>query len=480
MGQKDAPSEANDSQRRLTLFDATAIIVGVVIGSGIYKTSPEIARFLAGDLFSGGFERLGITGSSSALLVALMLLWGAGALVAWLGALCFAELSTAFPDHGGGYSYLSRAFGPRCGLAFAWAEFWVVRPGNIGAIAFVFASFFGDPLGLGHPPWMTAAGVVLLVTLLNALGFHAGKWSQNVLTSAKVLGLMAVVVLGLFVCPAPAGGEEVPGNLGEWQGPGVAVAFVLVMFAFGGWSDMPYVAAEVRDPRRNLGRALLLGSAVTALIYLLANLAFICGLGWGPFLAADGAKETAAAQVVMRAGGSGSLINLLICVSCLSAVNGMIFTGGRLYYAVGRRHAFFSPLGGWSQGRGVPAASIWAQGLITAGLIAVFGLRKNEDSFTALVNFTGPFYWGFILLTVAALVVLRQTGRLPEDRFRTPLYPLTPILFMLACGWMVQSSAIYAWNNRAWEMLWAVAVVVSGLAVISFDLPRQHESAQTS
>ena len=96
------------------------------------------------------------------------------------------------------------------------------------------------------------------------------------------------------------------------------------------------------------------------------------------------------------------------------------------------------------------------------------------------MNFTGPFYWGFILLTVAALVVLRQTGRLPEDRFRTPLYPLTPILFMLACGWMVQSSAIYAWNNRAWEMLWAVAMIVSGLAVISFDRPRKHDSAQSS
>lgn len=480
MGHNAAPSEESSSQRRLTLFDATAIIVGIVIGSGIYETSPRIARFLAGDLYGGGFERLGIAGSDGALLAALLLLWGAGALVAWLGALCFAELSTAFPDHGGGYAYLSRAFGSRCGLAFAWAEFWVVRPGNIGTIAFVFARYLGDPLGFGLPPWVMAAGVVLLVTLLNALGFHAGRWSQNLLTSAKVLGLVAVVVLGLFVCPTPAGGSEIPGKLDEWQGPGIAVAFVLVMFAFGGWSDMPYVAAEVRDPRRNLGRALLLGSAVTALIYLLANLAFICGLGWGPFLAADGAKDTAAAQVVMRAGGSGSLINLLICVSCLSAVNGMIFTGGRLYYAVGRRHAVFSPLGAWSQGRGVPVASIWAQGIITAGLIAVFGLRKNEDSFTALVNFTGPFYWGFILLTVAALVVLRQTGRLPEDRFRTPLYPLTPLLFMLACGWMVQSSAIYAWNNRAWEMLWAVAVLASGVAVLSLDRPLRTDNAEIS
>jgi amino acid transporter len=185
-------------------------------------------------------------------------------LVALVGALCYAELATAFPRTGGTYAFLSEAFGREAGFAFAWAEFWIVRPGNVGAISFIMARYArqlifpaADGAAETGTTWIElgiATATIIVVSALNAAGVKAGKWTQNLLTAAKLAGLAAVIVAA-FSLPAATAHQPLPTE--AWKS--LTTALILVMFAYGGWADMSFVAAEVRDPARNISRALLLG-----------------------------------------------------------------------------------------------------------------------------------------------------------------------------------------------------------------------------
>ena len=208
-----------------------------------------------------------------------------------VGALCYAELATAYPASGGAYVYLGHAFGRRMATLFAWAELCVVRPGSIGAVAFVFAHYANELFRLGDG-WLSlliyAVGSIVVLSLVNLAGLRKGKWTQNFLATAKVLGLLLLFAVAIaapndstLTSSAAAEGAN------DW-----AQALILVMFAYGGWNEVSYVAAEVRDPRRNLPRTLFLGVAVVAAVYVLANLAFAAALGWegfrsSPAVAAD-------------------------------------------------------------------------------------------------------------------------------------------------------------------------------------------------
>ena len=249
--------------------------------------------------------------------------WVLGGLLALVGAFCYAELATAYPRDGGDYLYLTRGLGRKTGFLFAWAQFWIVRPGNIGALAYVFADYANRlwPLGQGKPALVAyAAASVVVLTGINVLGVREGKWTQNLLTAVKVLGLAAVVVAG-FCFAAPAAPTKVHALPAETN---LYLAMIFVMFAYGGWAEMAFVAAEVRNPQKNILRALLLGTAAVTLIYVLINLAFLHALG----LAGMQEKGVAAKVMPIAMGPWGQrLISLLICISALGAINGTIFTG---------------------------------------------------------------------------------------------------------------------------------------------------------
>lgn len=505
---RHAPSSSPDPvklhpPRALSLWDAIAISVGIIIGSAIYESSPRVAEnaagWLAGKMASqphraGGLAtqraaadpgvaraaappsaavkldshtvHAGVTTWAAWLTLAV---WVAGGLLALVGALCVAELATTWPQSGGPYVYLSETLGRGCGFAYAWIEFWIVRPGNLGAVAFVLAKYAlawwphpSNPVG-SHPTVVACLAIAGLA-VVNAAGLRAGKRAQNLLTAAKVAGLAGVFVVSLFsTAPASSVAAPLPAE------GSLALALILVMFAYGGWADISLVAAEVRHPQRNLLWALVGGTVLVAGIYVALNAAFlhslgVAGMSHSPAIAAD--------ILSLRMGRVGrQAISLLVVISCLGALNGMLLSGARVPFALGRHHPAFHWLGQWHLPRGVPLRSLAAQTGVTLGLIAAFG--RDARSFERLVVFTAPFYWGFIALVGVALIVWRQKPPESARHYRVPLYPASPLVFIASSAWMAWAASRYALQNWSWVGWWTVAVLIGGLVVGFWDWRRR-------
>ncbi len=339
---------AADPKKQLSLLDSTCIIVGIIIGAGIYQMTPDIAK-----------------GASSGW--GLLLLWLAGGLISLCGALGYAELAAAYPFQGGDYIYLSRAYGRWAGFLFGWLQVVIVKPGDIAVMAFAFAAyarviydpFAGITVSYDFIPWKSYAGLVVpagqllyaggavaVLTALNILGVREGKWTQNLLTLVKALGLLFIVGAALL-SPVPS---EVTAPDFTPLPPSLALIFVL--FTFGGWNEIAYVAAEVKNPRRNMVRALVLGLLSVTVLYLLVNGAFLYSLGYRGIAASGAVAADSIAAAFPRRGGQ--IISALICLSALGAVSGLIFTGARVSYALGTGHRVFSVLGRWNARSGVP------------------------------------------------------------------------------------------------------------------------------
>ncbi|MBN1441210.1 MAG: amino acid permease, partial [Planctomycetes bacterium] len=307
---------AQAPRKELTLFDSTCLIVGIIIGAGIYQMAPNIAK--------GAYSWWGV-----------LLIFAAGGLITLFGALGYAELASAYPKEGGDYVYLSRAYGKWAGFLFGWIQMAIVRPADIVVMAFAFG-LYGRQIYDPFPGWETvtsqqifAAAAVIALTAVNVLGVKQGKWTQNLLTTVKAVGLLAILGVALFAPERP----ETSGTFEPWP---PAVALVLVLFCFGGWNEMAYVAAEVKNPRRNIVRALVLGTVSVTVIYLLASTAFLYTLGYQGMATSEAVATDTVSAVFTRHGGV--LISALICISALGAVNGLIFTGARISYAVGADH----------------------------------------------------------------------------------------------------------------------------------------------
>ena len=438
------PSPTTGPKQQLNLFDAICIIVGIVIGSGIYKTTPLIAS---------------MSGSANWLILA----WVFGGCIALLGAMCYAELSSAYPDEGGDYVYLSRAFGKNAGFLFAWAEYWIVRPGNVGMMAFVFATFATGLLHSGAASLQTqvayAAGAVIILSVLNILGVRTGKTTQNILATVKVLGLIAIIIVGFFFGgpPTQESVNAVP------KSTDFRLAMILVLFTYGGWNEISYVAAEVRNPERNLMRALLLGILAITTLYLLVNLAFLNALGIGDMAKSD---HVAATLFVKPFGEWGArAMNLLVCISALGAINGILFTGARIYYAVGSDNPLVSWLGKWSGQMDSPVRALVLQAIISVALVVSFGSYKQ--GFERLALFTTPVYWFFAFLVGISLMVLRWRDRDRPRPHKVWFYPWTPALFCLICAVLCESGFTHALSQQPTEAFWAIGLMLVGVFIAS-------------
>ncbi len=433
------------------------MIVGIIIGSGLYETTPLIAGNVPGP----------------AWLVAAWLLGGAFSLI---GSLCYAELATTYPADGGDYVYLSRAFGPGMGFAFAWAQLWVIRPGSIGAMAYVFGRYATQLHDLGpHSFTLYAAGSVLIISVINILGVREGKWTQNLLTAAKLGGLAVVVVVGL-TCTPPS---DLPIDAGPPGGQSLGLALVLIVFTYGGWNDMAYVAAEVRDPSRNILRALLLGVLAVITVYVSVNLAFLHALGLRGVASSQAVAADVAALGLGQWGRRG--IAVLICISTLGAINGMIFTGARIYYAMGRDHPLFDRIGRWSLRFGTPAWSLTIQACTTLLAVVGFGILSRAEGesygvgFQRLIDFTTPVFWFFLLLSGLSLFVLRRREAERTRPFRVPLYPLVPAVFCGGAVLIVYSSLRHAVEVRSSAALWGALLMAPGVLLALVSKPRATE-----
>jgi amino acid transporter len=376
-----------------------------------------------------------------------------------VGALVYAELATTYPQAGGDYFYLTRAFGHRVSFLYAWARATVIQTGSIAFLSFVFGDYVGRIVPLGqYSSAIWAVVAVAIFTGLNVAGVRQGTGTQNILTSAEVLGVLLIVLAGFSVAAPPA---EAAGAVASSSSLGLMM--VLVMLTYGGWNEAAYVAAELRDVRRNMVRVLVTSILIITSLYLLINWAYMHALGLG----GTAKSEQVAADVMLNAIGPGGavIISVLVAISALTSINATIFTGARTSYAFGRDFRTFAALGRWSPRTGTPANALLMQGAIALGLV-IFG-ATTEGAVQTMVDYTAPVFWAFFLLTGIALFVLRSKDPGIERPFRVPLYPVIPISFCLMTAYLLYSSLAF---NRYGALL-GVAVLALGALLMPFVRP---------
>jgi amino acid transporter len=420
----------------LSTLDAAAMLVGIVIGIGIFKTPSLVANFVPNESFFIG-------------------MWLLGGFVTFVGALCYAELGSSRPSAGGEYQFLKDAYGPSVSVLFAWARCSVIQPGAIAAVAFVLGDYANVLLNLGpYGPAIYAMVGVVLITGVNFVGTLQGKQTQLVLSLLTVAAVLVVAVAGFF---APdTGNTPAQPRDAVWGMIGLSMVFVLL--TYGGWNEAAYLSGELKDVKRNMVRALMLGVIVIVTLYVLINFAYLHALGL------DGLrKSNAVGADLMKivAGQNGAIIlSLIVTCTALSTLNGTIFTGARSYFALGRDVSVFHRLGIWEERGQTPANGLIVQGAIALVLI-VFG-STTRDGFEAMVAYTAPVFWLFMCLIALSIIVFRLREPNRELPFRVPVYPLPPLILAAACGWMFYSALAYA----GWGSIMGVVVLAIGTPLI--------------
>jgi amino acid transporter len=434
----------------LTVLDGVAIMVGIVVGIGIFKTPPLVAANVPSD-------------------AAFVGVWLLGGLMTLIGALCYAELAAAYPSAGGEYHFLHRAYGRSVAVLFAWARGTVIQTGAIALVAFVFGDYAAQLLPLGpHGAAIYAALAVAILSAVNLLGTPQSTRTQNVFTLLTLITVFVVIVTGLIVTAngPQAAASPVPASAGG----AIGLAMVFVLLTYGGWNEAAYLSAEMRDAGRNMVRVLVLGTFVLVLIYGLMNLAYLHAFGLHGLRASD----APAADLMRRAGGAWGAAVLSLTVSCaaLSTLNGTIFTGARVYYALGRDLPVMRRLGVWDERGDNPRNGLLVQTAIALTLV-VFG-AATRNGFQTMVDYTAPVFWFFMLLVGISLFVLRRREPRRERPFRVPFYPVTPALFCLTCAYLLYSSLAYTGLGA----LVGIAVLAAGAPLLLIGRSRETVPAE--
>ena len=410
------PAEAPGGERTglvrdLGAWDAAAIMVSNMIGVGIL-TFPGIVALALGDL------KLALAA------------WAVGGIASLAGALVHAELGSRHPHAGGDYVFLREAFGRPAAFLSGWTSFVVGFPGAIAASAFAAAQSlldaFGGSASRGAAVFLALA-LLLGISAVHATGLRQSRRFQNGLVLAKLAILVGLVTGGLLATPPAAGTGRLP------PGPPPAIAALIILFAFSGWNSAAYVAGEIREPRRNLPRALIGGVVVVTLLYLAWNLAYF------RMVPAERVGSINVGGEIARAifGDRGmQLLSFALAFVFAGSASAMVVTGPRIYYSMARDGLFPRSLGSVSSVGRVPARALWLQSLWAAGiLLAGAALTPASEgvsrTFETIVDWTAFAILPFAALTTASVFVLRRRERAPAGEFRVPLYPWTPLLFIL-------------------------------------------------
>jgi APA family basic amino acid/polyamine antiporter len=467
-----AQNEDHGLVRRLGPLDATMIVVGSMIGSGIFITSAESSR---------------LSGAPGWLILA----WVVAGVMTITGALCCSELAAMMPRAGGVYVFLREAYGPALGFLFGWTLFLVIQTGTIAAVAIAFAKFTGvfvpavapdnflvKPIHLfgGYAvslsgEQLVAIALIVLLTWTNTRGLETGRLVQNTFTFAKTAALLAVIVIGLSLGWKPSSAARSADWWNSWangwtpQGAqsGLtavgALALVLLfgkamvgpLFAQTAWTNVTFIGSEVRDPGRNLARALLGGCALVVIFYVLANLAYVAVL---PFPEIQHAPQNRVAVAVMNSifGRPGALAMAgAIMVSTFGCNNGLILAGARVYYAMARDRLFFRRTAVINR-RNVPAAALVAQAIWTVFLTLprtvttdpATGATTYGNVYTQLLEYIVSADLVFYVLLVVAVMVLRRKRPDAQRPYRTWGYPVVPILSVVLAAFLIVDLAYLA------------------------------------
>lgn len=423
----------------LSVFDATMITVGIVIGAGIFETPALVA---------------GIAGSPGLMIVA----WVLGGVLSFIGALTYAELATAYPSTGGDYTFLTRAFGRNVSFLFAWARTMVIVTGSIALIGFILGDYLTRLLSLGpYSSAIYAAIAVALLTAINLAGLRESARMQNVLTVLEIGGVLGVAAAGFLLGATSEPAAPAPAASAGTGAFGLAMVFVLL--TYGGWNDAAYVSAEVRGGASAVIRTLLVSIAVITCVYLLFVFGVTQALGF------DGLTKSQAVgvDVVEKLAGpaAGQLIGVVVAIAALTSMNSTMIVGARLNYSLAQDWPVFGFMARWHSERSTPVTGFLVQGAIALALIFFGALEK--DGFSALVEFSAPVFWFFFMLSGIALFVLRRKDAGTVRPFRVPLYPLVPVVFVCTCAYLFYSSIRHAQSENASYI--ALAVMASGALV---------------
>ena len=427
-------------RRQLGLFDATMIVMGGIVGAGIFANPSEVAHRV-----HTPFLILGV--------------WVLGGLLAMCGAFIWAELATRLPGAAGGqYVYLRDAYHPAVAFVYGWGLLLVTQTGGMAAVAVIFASYFRALTGVMWNESMIAAAALLTLTAINCFGARAGSNVQNGLMLLKIGAIALLVTIGLTVSghstvqSKPLLGKPFSFDLLK----SIGAAMVPIAFAYGGWQTATFVAAEIRDSRRDLSRGLLLGVAGVVTLYLAVNLACLCVLGPGGL---DATTTPASDLMRIALGESGARwIALAITISALGFLSQSMLTAPRVYYAMARDGLFFASVGKLFGKSEAPVVAIILQGF-AAIVIACSGTYGEILNFEVTVDFI------FFGMTAAALFILRQRGIGSHSvTYRVPGHPFTTMLFVLSCAAIVLSAIMASPRNSTI----ALCIMVAALPVYYF------------
>jgi len=410
VGQTSPPREEPQLKRRIGLYAATAITVGSIIGSGIFRSPHSVAQEL--------------TSPAAALLA-----WALGGVLSMCGSLALAEMAVTHPRTGGLYVFIRESFGDRLAFVFGWASLWVIKPTVIASIASVFATYFCQAVGLGKgAEFFAGFFAIAFLTFVNLLGVKQGTGTQTVLTTLKVLGILALC-LAAFLLPhagAPHGQVVTEPHRGHPFLLAFAFAMIPIFFAYDGWTDSTYVGGEIVNPARNFPIAILGGTLLVVAVYLITNAAYFSVLG----PAGMGTYEAVGAETMRRILGDwgGRALAVLVAVSTFGTVNASILTGPRVTLAMAADGLFWKRAAHVNVERGTPDVALWIQGALSTIWLWFAGGFEDVSGWFVTTS------WLFYGLTVAALFVYRRKERqgvLPAPAYHTPLFPITPLIFIL-------------------------------------------------
>lgn len=430
-------------RRELGLLDAVVVVIGGIIGVGIFANPSNVAQILGDPLL-------------------ILLAWTLGGIVALLGSVVWAELASRFPVVGGQYVYLQRAFHPVVGFLYGVALMFIINGGSLAAVSILFASYVDRSIVAIGPGGIRALAAATLVALtaVNAAGVRAGKWTNNTLMAAKVAGMLALVALAFARGSTPAttfAFTALPAGTSYLQL--MLTALVPILFAYGGWQSCANLAGEIKNPAKNLPRANVLGVMAVVAFYLSLNVAYLWVLtprevAGSPALAADMARAVAG-EVGAR------FVGLLITLSSLGFLSVVVLTGPRLYYAMASDGLFVKAAARLSPRSGTPVVALWLQAAISLVLMAT-------NSYDQLLSYVVFADWLFFGLTACALLIVRHRDPRPSaDIARAPGHPFTTLAFVIvAAGVVINTFIVYP----AQSLTGSTILIAAGVAFFVFRL----------
>lgn len=439
MSDHSGAAPARDSKptlaRQLGLFDATMVVMGGIVGAGIFINPYVVARQVH---------------TPAQILGA----WIFGGMVALTGAFIWAELAATLPAVGGQYAYLREAYHPAVAFLYGWVLLLVIQTGGMAAVAITFARYFLELTGMHAPDWLAGSAALAVLTLINCLGVKSGGRTQSALMVMKIIAIATMVIGGLVL--AGKHGVEAEGIAGNWSLTSFGAAMVPVVFAYGGWQTANFVAAEVKEPEKNLPRGLVLGVLGVVLLYTTVN--WVCVRSLGPLeLAATTTPATAVMRLALGQRGA-TFIAAAIAISTLGFLSQSILTAPRVYFAMADDGLFVRAVAWLDPRTRVPVVAIFLQSIWTI-VIALSGRYEQILNYVVSMDF---LFFGLTATTIFVFRHRRASG-LAESvtGCRVPGHPLTTGLFVVICWWIV-ANTVYRFPGNS---LMGFGLLLAGVPV---------------